>query len=200
MANVSRINGLRPIGHTNGSNWNGKVTKYWIAAADGTATFVGDLVKLSGTANADGTLMSVVQAAAGNTPVGVVVGFEPNPDSLTQVHRTASQNIASQDAGRWVYVADDADLVCEVQEDAVGGALAITNVGQNADVIVGSGSATTGQSGMQLDSSTANTTSTLVLRILGFMSRPDNEVGVANAKMKVAFNVHQYGSVGTTGV
>lgn len=199
MANVSRVNGFRPIGHLNGSNWNGKVNKYWIAAADGTATFVGDLVKLSGTANTDGTLPSVVQAAAGNTCVGVVVSFEPNPSNLTEIHRTASQNIAAQDAGRWVYVADDPDLVMEAQEDAVGGALAITNVGQNVDFVVGAGSATTGQSGMQVDSSTALTTSTLPLRILGFSSRIDNEVA-ANAKVKVAFNVHQFGSVGTTGV
>lgn len=192
MANVDRVFGFRPIGHLNGSPWNGKVTKYAILAADGTATFVGDLVKLSGTADADG-VASVAQCAAGNTPVGPIVWMEPNPDNLSQNYRTASTL-------RYVYVADDPDLVMECQEDAVGGALAITNVGQNADIVVAAGSTTTGQSGMELDSSTANTTSTLVLRILGFMQRPDNEVGVANAKMKVAFNVHQYGSVGTTGV
>lgn len=199
MANVDRVFGFRPVGHLNGSPWNGRVTKYWIPASDGTATFVGDLVKLSGTASASG-IASVIQAAAGNTPVGVVISFEPNPDNLAQIHRTASQDINDQEDGRYVYVADSPDLVCEVQEDGVGGALAITNVGQNADVVVGSGSATTGQSGMELDSSTANTTSTLVLRILGFVQRPDNEVGVANAKMLVGFNVHQYNSVGTTGV
>lgn len=192
MANVDRVFGFRPIGHLNGSPWNGKVTKYAILAADATATFVGDLVKLGGSADADG-VASVVQAAAGNTPVGPIVWMEPNPDNLSQNYRPASTL-------RYVYVADDPDLVMECQEDAVGGALAITNVGQNADIVVAAGSTTTGQSGMELDSSTANTTSTLVLRILGFMQRPDNEVGVANAKMKVAFNVHQYGSVGTTGV
>lgn len=192
MANVSRVNGFRPIGHTTGAPWNGKVTKYAILAADGTATFVGDLVKLSGTADADG-VASVAQAAAGNTPIGPIVWMEPNPDNLTQNYRTASTL-------RYVYVADSPDLVMEAQEDAVGGAMAITDVGLNVDAIVGAGSTTTGQSGMQIDTSTKNTTSTLVLRILGFIQRPDNEVGVANAKIKVAFNVHQYGSVGTTGV
>lgn len=199
MANVSRVNGFRPIKHQSGSPWNGKVSRYWMPASDATATFVGDLVKLSGTADVDGTA-SVIQAAAGNTCVGPIVWMEPNPDSLSQNYRTASQNLAAQNAGRWVYVADDADLVMEAQEDAVGGALAITNVGQNVEFVVAAGSTTTGQSGMQVDSSTANTTSTLTLRILGFVARPDNEVGVANAKMLVAFNVHQYGSVGTTGV
>ena len=199
MANVSRINGFRPVKHLNGSPWNGQVNKYWLAAADGTATFVGDVVKLSGTSDADGH-PSIAQVAAGNTPIGVIVSFEPNPADLTQNYRPASQNLATQAAGRWAYVADSPDLIMEAQEDAVGGALAITNVGQNADIVVGSGSTTTGQSAMQVDSSTANTTSTLVLQIMGFVTRTDNEVGVANAKMLVRFNVHQYGSVGTTGV
>jgi hypothetical protein len=183
----------------NGSPWNGQVNKYWLAAADGTATFVGDLVKLSGTADVDGN-PSIAQCAAGNTPIGPIVWFEPNPADLTQNYRPASQNLANQNAGRWAYVADSPDLIVEMQEDAVGGALAITSVGQNVDVIVGAGSTTTGQSGMQADSSTANTTSTLVMRIIGFRQSPDNEIGNANSKVLLAFNVHQYGSVGTTGV
>jgi hypothetical protein len=199
MANVSRVNGFRPVKHLNGSPWNGQTNKYWVAAADGTALFVGDLVKLSGTADVDGNA-SAIQAAAGNTCIGPVVWMEPNPLDLTQNYRPASQNLANQNAGRWVYVADSPDLIMEAQEDAVGGTLAVTNIGQNVEFIVAAGSTTTGQSGMQVDSSTANTTSTLTLRLMGFSQRPDNEVGVANAKMLVGFNVHQYGSVGTTGV
>ena len=193
MANVSRINGLKPVKHTTGAPYNGQFNKYFIASGNGTATFVGDLVKLAGSASADG-YPTVIQAAAGDTPVGVVVGFEKDPADLnTPIYRRASTN-------RVVFVADSPDLICEVQEDAVGGALAVTNVGQNADVVVGSGSTVTGASGVQLDSSTANTTSTLVLRIVGFADRADNEIGSANAKVLVGFNVHQYGSVGTTGV
>jgi hypothetical protein len=199
MANTSRVNGFRPIGHLNGSPWNGKVNRYWVPASDGTAMFVGDIVKLAGVADVDGT-QGIIQAAATNVPVGVVVGFEPNPDNLMQVHRVASQNLASQNAGRWAYVADSPDLVMECEEDAIGGTIPIGDSGLNADFVVAAGSATTGQSGMSLDSSTTDTTSTLTMRILGWIPRPDNEVGVANAKMKVAFNVHQYGSVGTTGV
>jgi len=183
----------------NGSSWNGKVNRYWVPASDGTAMFIGDIVKLAGVADADGT-QGVIQAAAGNTPVGVVVSFEPNPDNLMQVHRIASQNVTSQNAGRWVFVADSPDLVMEVQEDGDGGTIPIGDSGTNADMIVAAGSATTGLSGMEIDSSTTDTTSTLVFRILGWIPRPDNEVGVAEAKLKVGFNVHQYGSVGTAGV
>ena len=195
MANVSRVNGFRPVGHLNGSPWNGKVNKYWFPAGDGTAAFVGDIVKLDGTADSDG-YASVIQAAAGNTPVGVVVWFEPNPDNLMQVHRVASQNIASQNAGRWAYVADSPDLVMEVQGN---GTATITSIGSNVDMVVAAGSTTTGQSGMEIDWTTDANTSTLVFRVLGAVRRPDNDPTIANAKWLVGFNVHQYGSVGTTG-
>lgn len=196
MANVSRVNGFRPIKHMNGSPWNGQVNKYWIAAADGTATFVGDVVKLSGTADADG-VASVIQAAAGNTPVGVVVWMEPNPLDLTQNYRIASQSIAQQNAGRWVYVADSPDLICEVE--ATGTALAVADIGLNGSLVVAAGSTTTGQSGMSFDTTTKATTATLVFQLIGFVQRPDNEI-TTNAKVLVRFNVHQYGSVGVLGV
>lgn len=197
MANVSRINGFRPVKHLNGSAWNGQTTKYWIAAADGTATFVGDVVKLSGTADTDGNA-SVIQAAAGNTPVGVIVAFEPNPADLTQNYRPASQNITYQNAGRWAYVCDQPDVVFEVQGS---GTTSLVDVGQNASINVSAGSTTTGQSGMTMDDATKATTATLVLQIVGFPARPDNDLtGVANTKVLVRFNVHQFGSVGTTGV
>lgn len=195
MANTSRVTGFRPVSHLNGSPYTGQVRKYAFLAADGTAAAVGDLVKLSGTASVDG-YPSIAQAAAGNTCVGVIVGFAADPTNLNlpaNVYRTASTL-------RIALVADAPDLVMEAQEDAVGGALAITNIGQNVDFIVAAPSSTTGASGMQVDSSTAATTSTLPLRLVGFADRSDNEIGSANAKVLVAFNVHQYGSVGTTGV
>lgn len=196
MANVSRINGLRPVKHINGSPWNGQTNRYWIAAADGTATFVGDIVKLSGTADVDGTA-SVNQGTAGGTPVGVIVGMEPNPSDLTQNYRPASQNITNQNAGRWVSVCDAPDVIFEVQSN---GTTSAVDVGLNGSPVVGAGSTTTGQSGMQWDDSTKNTTSTLILQLVGFVPRPDNEIGVASAKLLVRFNVHQYGSVGVAGV
>lgn len=197
MANVSRINGFRPVKHLNGSPWNGQVTKMWIPAADGTATFVGDVVKLSGTADVDGN-PSVIQAAAGNTPVGVIVWMEPNPLDLTQNYRPASQNIAGQNAGRWVYVADQPDLVMEVQGS---GTTSLVDIGQNASINVAAGSTTTGQSGMTMDDATKATTSTLVLQLIGFVQRVDNDLtGVTFTKVLVRWNVHQYLSVGTTGV
>lgn len=195
MANVSRVNGFRPVTHGQAAGFSSKVNTYYIDSGDGTAVGIGDLVKLAGSASTDG-YPTVIQAAAGNTCVGVVVGFRPDPSDLN----IPRANYRPASTGRYVLVADSPNLVMEAQEDAVGGALAVSNIGQNVNFIVAAASSTTGSSGMQVDSSTANTTSTLPLRLIGFVDRPDNEIGSANAKVLVAFNVHQYGSVGTTGV
>jgi hypothetical protein len=204
MANVDRVNGFRPVKSGTGAPWNGQVNLYFIPASDGTAVFVGDLVKLHGSASTDG-YPTVIQSAANDVSVGVVVGFLPDnvtpggvdngrtPNLDTPNHRTASTD-------RYVLVADDPGLIMEGQEDGVGGALAVTNIGQNVQVVVAAGSTVTGTSGMEVDSSTAATTSTHELRLVGFVNRPDNEIGSANAKVLVAFNKHQYGSVGTTGI
>lgn len=195
MANVSRVWGFRPVKHLNGSPYNGQFNLYFVPASDGTAMFAGDLVKLAGSASADG-YPTVAQGTASAAAVGVVVGFVVDPANLNTPggYRAAS-------TARYAMVADATDVVYEVQEDAVGGALAVADVGLNADVVVGAGSTSTGQSGMQLDTSTKATTATLPLKILGFVNRPDNEIGSANAKVWVTINNHQLGAgTGAAGV
>ena len=73
--------------------------------------------------------------------------------------------------------------------------MAATDVGNNADIVVGSGSTTTGTSGMELDSSTKNTTSAQ-LRIVELIQTADNAIGT-NAKWLVKINEHELTS--TTG-
>jgi hypothetical protein len=185
MANADRPNGLRPVKHLNGSPYNGQANKYYIASGDGTATFIGDLVKLAGSASADG-YPTVVQGTAGAAAVGVVVGFAADPTNLnTPQYRAAS-------TARYVLVADAPDLIFEIQADDVGTTLAVTDVGLTCDVVVAAGSTTTGASGMELDSSDAATAPTTAnCRIMGFVDRADNEIGVANQKVLVMINNHQ---------
>lgn len=192
MANVDRTNGFKPVRHLNGSPYNGAYTEYAVLAADGTALYVGDPVKLSGTADADG-VASVARAAATNPVVGVVVGFGIDPTNLNTPQYRAASTL------RKVYVADARDLVFEVQADDV---IAITAVGQNADLVSTTGGDTaTGASGMELDASTKATTATLVFKILGFPRRPDNEINATHNKVLVMINAHQHGDhTGTAGV
>lgn len=181
MANADRPNGLKPIRHLSGAPYNGQANRYAFLAADGTATFIGDLVKLSGTAHTDGT-PAIAQAAAGDAAIGVLVGLEPDPTNLGLRHRTASTL-------RYAYVADDPSLIFEIQEDSDTSTLAVTEVGLCANVVVGSGSTTTGASGMELDSSDVSTDTAGQLRILRLVPREDNSIGT-NAKWEVQIAEH----------
>lgn len=199
MANVDRPNGFRPVRYLNGAPWSGQFRKYIVPAADGTALFVGDLVKLSTTGTDEG-YPTVIQATAAAAVIGVVVGFEPDPADLnTPQYRKASTK-------RVVYVADDPNLIFEAQEDGDTDPLETADIGLNVDFIVGSGSTTTGASGMEIDSSSHNTTATLPLKLLGLAQRPDNENvlsagGQAWTRWEVKINNHQLGSsTGTAGV
>lgn len=183
MANPNTPIGMRPVRHRNGAPYNGAANRYFVPATDGTALFLGDPVIIAGSADADGVAtVTRATAAGGNYLLGSVVAVEPvTRDSTT--YRAASE-------ARYVWVADDPDLIFEMQEDAVGGALAVADVGLNADLIAGTGSTVTGLSAFQLDTSTKATTNTLQLRIMGFSQSVNNEVGNANAKVLVAINLH----------
>ena len=190
MANVNKVNGFRPFRYLNGTPYNGAVTKYVIPAADGTAVFVGDLVKLEGTNDSTTGLRTVIQAAAGDACVGVVVGFEVDPTNLnTPQYRAASTR-------RIVYVCDDPNVLLVAQEDGDTDPLETTDMGQNINFIVGTGSTVTGASAMQIDSSTHATTATLPFKLMEFVATPDNENvlsagGQAYSRWVVKFNVHQ---------
>jgi len=186
MANTNAPQGLKPVRYRSGAPYNGACNTYSVPASDGTALFIGDPVIVAGSADANGVATITRATAAGGAYIsGVVVGFEPLRTDLTTLHRAASTL-------RNVYVADDPNLIFEIQEDGIGGAMAVTDVGLNADLIAtASGSTVTGKSGWSLDTSTKATTNTLQLRIEGFVQREDNEVGSANAKVLVSINLHQ---------
>jgi len=92
-------------------------------------------------------------------------------------------------------VLDDPNQMFLIQND---GDSAATNYGLNADVVVGTGSTTTGVSAMELDTSTIATTAALNLKIIGLWDVPNNAVGT-NAVVVVKINEHLYGSAGVAG-
>jgi hypothetical protein len=139
---------------------------------------VGDPVKLAGSADAAG-VASVALCAATDTITGVIVGFE-DAASMELGYGAASTI-------RYPLVAHGQDILFEIQEDGVGGAIAAADISLNADIIVAAGSTITRKSGVMLDTSTKNTTATLGLRIRGIAQRPDNALDT-NAKVLVSLN------------
>lgn len=192
MANVSRPNGFKPVKHRNGSPYNGQATLYYIPSTDGTAVYIGDAVKLAGSADPGfGDAQTVTLAAAGDAIVGIVVGFLPDPTNLNVggTFRAANTN-------RYVWVADSPDIIYEVETS--NGTLTVVDMGLNANLAVGSPSATMGRSAATIDAGTKNTSAARVFRLVGFVPRPDNDPTAASAKILVSINLHQY--VSDTGV
>lgn len=185
MANADTPFGLKPVRHRNGAPYTGAARIYSVAAGDGTAIYVGDLVTAAGTSQTiNGVIYSdVVQSATGDVFQGVVVGVLPvTQDSLK--YRAASTQ-------RLLLVADDPDLTFEIQEVSGGTPLTANDAGLNANIVVAAGSTTTGLSGIELNNATEATTNTLDVKIQGFVNRVDNEIG-EHAKWFVVLNRHRY--------
>lgn len=188
MANADTPFGLQPC-NRNGGVYDGQVNLYYIPATDGTAVAAGDPVTLAGSADADGvpTVKRLTagspSASAANIPVGIVVGFVVSPTNLTVPNYRAASTSA------YAWVADDPGLFFIVQEDSDGGALAATDVSENGNFIMGTPSATTGMSGVELDSSTVAASADLQAQVVRLAPTPDNVIGV-NAKWICKFNWH----------
>jgi hypothetical protein len=203
MASVSRVNGFRPVKTITGAPYNGAANIYFIPSSDATAVCVGDLVKLAGSARSPLGVPTVTRSGATDASVGVVtgilftgVGDTANVPPVTAldvpVYRAASTD-------RYVMVADDPNLVFEAE--TAGATFAAADVGLNASPGVTAGSTTTGASGMTVDLATKATTAALPLKIVGFPSRPDNNIGDSYVSAYVVINNHQLkGSTGTAGV
>lgn len=210
MANVSRINGFKPVKHLNGSPYNGQANIYEVPAGETIPVFIGDLVVLSDAAATGGypaVESPVTAASAAAVVVGAVVGIingKLDPDGLmstgsisldTPVYRLASTKA-------YVLVADAPDLVFEAEAD---GSVPLASVGLNAKIVFGTGAAslgstTTGASGMQVETAGIATTGTFPLQIVGVSKRIDNEVASTANKVLVRINTHQFGSAGVAGV
>jgi hypothetical protein len=178
MANANVAYGLKPVKMADGSPFNAGTNLAYMPSSNGTALYIGDPVKLAGSADAAG-VPSVTHCAAGDTISGVVVGFQ-DAASMSLGYGAASTT-------RYPLLARGQDILFEIQDDGVGGALAAADIGLNADIIVAAGSAYTRKSGVMLDTSTKATTITLPLRIAGISQRPDNAVDT-NAKVLVTLN------------
>ena len=189
MANVNFAFGLRPVRYIGGAPYNGACNTYIAPASYATNMFIGDPVVITGTSSA-GTIggaysqINVATAGATNQLTGVIVGFEPNPSVVSLGYGLASTL-------RKVYVADDPALLFEMQEDSVGGNIALASVGLNANLVSGTGSIYTKRSGWMLDSSTVAADATFQLTLRSFVDRPDNDVATeANANALVSINLH----------
>ena len=203
MANADRPSGLTPVRYLNGAPYNGQARAYYHVATDAAAIFIGSPVSLSaGGSNAAaiggfdiGTLGMVKHAAAGGSTariVGVCVAVDPLNGAGADGRDSLIYCAASTE--RIVWIADDPNIVFEIQEDGDTTDLAAADVNTNIDLIAtAAGSTVTGLSGWELDSSSKAATITLDCHIIGKSKIQDNALG-DHCKWDVTINLHQYSS------
>lgn len=198
MANAARPFGLKAI-------TNNGVCKFgrYFAPASLASLGINTPVNLGGTSNSAntingqltpaGSIPSIVVATGGDTNklLGSIVGFEVIPTDLFK----RGFNAAS--TARIVYIADDVEQEFAIVDDGVG-TLAITDVGLNANLTVGTVDATTEVDSTSLDTTTPATDATFQVKILGLYDTPGNEVAVF-ATWRVRINNHILSNI-VTGV
>lgn len=191
--------GLKPVRHKDGTPYNGACNRYAVASGESNNMFIGDPVIISGTGDADG-VPGVALAAAGDRISGVIVGFGAVNTATAGSTTAINRGYRTASTADYVLVADDPTLLFAVEEDAVGGALATTDIGNNADLVAAAGSTYTKRSGYMLDSSTKATTSAQV-RIWGFDQTLNNTIGGTSPVWLVSIvESTETPAAGTTGV
>lgn len=194
MPNTNKPFGLKAVGLMQGAPSNFMLRKYLVPATDATAIYVGDPVKLAGSAgqlNPDDTFYpTVTKSGIGDVVVGVVVGVQPIPTNLNLNYRAAS-------TAMYVYVNVDPDTIYEIQADS-NASWAVADVGLNCPIVLSTGSTATGVSNAVANRTGIAATNTLDLAIVGLSPAPDNETG-AFTRLLVRLNKHQYVN-GATGL
>ena len=167
MATTAAPYGARPIGTLSAAgSFTSKTRHLPIGASYGTQISNGDFCKLV----ADGEIEKDVGTTA-LTTVGIFLGCsytDPTTGQKTFSNFWPASNAATDAKA---YVLDDPFVVFQMQGEEAGNT---TDIGLNCEVDVSAGSTTVGKSKSGIDMSTANTTATFPLRVLGFVDGPSS--------------------------
>ena len=215
MANTNKINGFNPVGYLNGAAYSGQARMYAIPTADTTASYaIGDVVQSRGGSDANGLpyIIKVPAASASSfVALGVIVGVSVADAGVSLVGTSLSlENTyivsGSRTSVRYVYVADDANLLYEVSAGTTATNITLAKMRYNTGI--GSWYSSADQtyaidqttylapsspySNIILSSATVNTTNTLPVQMLGLSQKSDNAIG-AYARILCRFNNHEFG-------
>ena len=193
MANQTGNFGLRAARQLDGSPYNGAQNRYRILKNYGTALYQGDLVMTS----LNGTIQRA--SATDNPVVGVFNGvFYTDPTTSKPTWKNYyPATISANDI--MAQVIDGPDVVFEINADAT---FTVSHLFANYKIVADTGSTLSGQGKEALDVSTADSSSTFVLKAVDISQDPDNSdtTAASGVNVLVVINAHSYksGTVGQT--
>lgn len=194
MATTLGPYGLRPVKMLGSRPNSHGATLYKIPSNYATAIFNGDPVLMTASGSTRGTVarmnatVTATTVTSSGTWLGVFIGCQYTDPTLGRiVHRQSYPgSIVASDI--YAHVIDDPDATFMIQADDT---LAQTALGTNAAVIqTAVGNTSTGNSGLCLDASSVDNTSSLPLRIVGFSSVAGDSIGDTYTNVIVRLNTH----------
>jgi len=206
MANVSRVNGFKPVKHFTGAPYSGQANIYEVSVSETIPIFVGDLVVRSTNASTSGlvTVKSLSASASANDVVagvvlGAVVGVVNAKQDPLDGKMTAGSialdtpQYAPASTKSFVLVADSPDIIYEVESTA---SFALADIGLNGDVgvLANTSALVTGTSPMYVNATAPTASATRPVHIVGYVKRPDNEAPAAYNKILVQLTTSAQGN------
>lgn len=175
MANPNSPYGFIPLRHMSGNA--PRANKYTITSGLAENIFTGDLCILT----ADGVITPHTATETNNIGVFAGVSYTASDGEYVYSKYWPSGTVATDIVA---YVYDDPYIVYRIQS---AGTPAQTDVGACADVVAGTGSTTTGQSGFNLNGTMGASTATC--KIIGLWEDPSNSFA-QYAQLEVLLNEH----------
>ena len=175
MANPNSPYGFKVVRHMSGNA--PRANKYTITSGLAENIFTGDLCVLT----ADGVITPHTATEVNNIGVFAGVSYTASDGEYIYSKYWPSGTVATDIVA---YVYDDPYTVFRIQS---AGTPAQANIGECADVVAGTGSTTTGQSGFDLSGTMSNGTATC--KIIGLWEDPSNSFA-QYAQLEVLINEH----------
>lgn len=179
---VSAPYGFRPINRVDGMPYAGATRTYGIASGSA-SIFYGDLVVL-----VNGLIQRFTGTDSGY-PVGVFVGASYTNSMSQPVHGQYFPTGTTNATGK-VVVDDQAAYKVVVTDGTDVTELVVGDIGSNIAVVLGAGNATTGDSGMSVDSTDLSGTATYPIRIIDVVPETATSTGFPEVIVKI--NVTQF--------
>jgi hypothetical protein len=218
VTNQNKPSGLTPVKYLNGADWDGRGNLYFVPSTDTNQYAVGDLVSPVAGLDQWSGLPSVTLTVSGTNTIvaGVVLGVGASPTTtqslrggpyIDPTNLTLIQAPATKTKNYFLLVADDQNIVYEIQETGAGTtpgtALSYTSCTKNAYFVYGAPGLA--NSGTMLDNGVSSThvpattaAAPYFLRMLGLAQKIDPQTAQWNsyglyAKWWVKLNNHMFG-------
>ena len=220
VTNQNKPTGLTPVKYLNGADWDGRGNLYFVPQSDTNVYAVGDLVspiagvdQWSGLPSAKLTVNGTDTLVAG---VVLAVGASPNATSslrggpaIDPTNLTLIQAPATKTKNYFLLVADDPNIIFEIQETGAGTtpgtALTQAACSKNARMLYAAPASSAAFSGTTLDNGVSDTfvpattaAAPFFLRMMGLSQKFDPQLASWNgfglyAKWLVKLNNHMFG-------